>query len=120
MRLSVPWKKITGFPLIVSALLAAFVILGILGAILNSVPERNARPQPVMPLAGESPLNLQNSLIPPEGPALPDDYLLYRERHIPWPDDEVSRWFTVPDAGMLRELHESNGALISDLLKAAP
>jgi hypothetical protein len=55
------------------------------------------------------PLFLQNPLIPPQEPAIPDDYLLFRERTPAWPQAEVDRWFTAPDAALLR-----------DLLKAAP
>jgi hypothetical protein len=73
-----------------------------------------------IPVADTVPLTLQNPLIPPQEPAIPDDYLLYRERKSAWSDEEVDRWFTVPDSNMLRDLHAANDKMISELLRAAP
>ncbi|MDR3284218.1 MAG: hypothetical protein LBS97_03440 [Treponema sp.] len=116
-------KKKGLFPLVISALIALFVFGGLSAAIVGSIRSgsaQKAQEVSALPSAGEAPLFLQNPLIPPEQPGIPDDYLLYRERSSAWSNKEVDRWFIVPDSNMLRELHEANDKMISDLLRAAP
>jgi hypothetical protein len=96
------------------------VVGGIVFAVVIGVQNGKTQVSRTMPVAGAVPLTLQNPLIPPQEPAIPDDYLLYRERKSAWSDEEVDRWFTVPDSNMLRDLHTANGKMISDLLRAAP
>jgi hypothetical protein len=105
---------------LVFAVAGVVVVGGIVFAVVIGV--KNGKPQEslTMPVAGTVPLTLQNPLIPPPEPAIPDDYLLYRERKSAWSDEEVDRWFTVPDSNMLKDLHAANSKMISDLLRAAP
>ena len=96
--------------------IALAIVLGTRGASQSGKTQASR----TMPAAVSVPLSLQNPLIPPQEPTIPDDYLLYRERKSAWSDEEVARWFIVPDSNMLRDLHTANDKMISDLLKAAP
>jgi hypothetical protein len=105
---------------LVFAVAGVIVAGGIVLAIVLGTRSGKTQVSRVIPSAVSVPLSLQNPLIPPQQPAIPDDYLLYRERKSAWSDEEVDRWFTIPDSNMLRDLHAANGKMISDLLKAAP
>jgi hypothetical protein len=102
------------------AIAGAVVVGGIVFAVVLGTGNTKTPVPGPLPAAANVPLSLQNPLIPPQEPAIPDDYLLYRERKSAWSDEEVDRWFIVPDSNMLRDLHAANGKMISDLLKAAP
>jgi hypothetical protein len=99
---------------------AGVCVIGIAIALIIGLKRSETNNSGALLSASPVPLFLQNPLIPPEAPAIPDDYLLYRERKRAWSDEEVERWFTAPDDKLLRDLHEANNKMISDLLKAAP
>jgi hypothetical protein len=108
------------FALSMIAVSGVLVIGAIAGIVVGAGRARSRSVPNKIPVAAPASLFLQNSLVPPPEPGVPDDYLLYRERKSMWTQQEVDRWFIVPNAEMLQELHNSNEKMISDLLKAAP
>jgi hypothetical protein len=106
--------------------LSAILVLLVVSAVTALLVSR--RPKQTTPIPDEAvqhvleapPLTLKRDLMPPEEPALPDDYLLYRTRRSQWEEAEIHRWYQAPDEDALRSLHWANERMIGDLLRESP
>ncbi len=65
-------------------------------------------------------LILTESLVVPNGPELPRDYINSRESKEKWTDQEAQEWFTVPGDKEIEALSKSNDNLINEIIGAAP
>ena len=65
-------------------------------------------------------LVLDESLVPPKGPEIPDGYITARTTKDKWDDEEIKEWFTEPDKAELDNLASSNDRIIEDIIGAAP
>ncbi|MCQ2594470.1 MAG: hypothetical protein MJ196_04335 [Treponemataceae bacterium] len=63
---------------------------------------------------------VEDELVLPAEPGIDDSYQFYREQKRKWSREDAEVWFTAPDDLMLKELEQTNNALISDVLGAAP
>lgn len=101
--------------------ISLLVLLLFFAAALATIIVANSRDgQKRNPVAFDEDFTLLQPLMLPEEPSLPDDYYLVRPRGYEWTWDDVERWFAAPDGTLLDELHAANGALINDILEAAP
>lgn len=65
-------------------------------------------------------LVLDESLVPPKGPEVPDGYITARRTADKWNAEEINKWFTEPDKAELDNLASSNDRIIEDIIGAAP
>jgi hypothetical protein len=115
-------RKRPNFALALSAILVLLVVSALAALLISRRPQRTT-PTPeetVQHVLDAPPLALRRDLMPPEEPALPDDYLLYRTRRSQWEEAEINRWYQAPDEDALRSLHWANERMIGDLLRETP
>ena len=63
---------------------------------------------------------VEDELVLPAEPGIEENYQFYREQKKKWSREDAEVWFTAPDDLMMKELEQTNNALISDVLGAAP
>lgn len=56
----------------------------------------------------------------PEEPSLPDDYYLSRPRTEKMTEQDIEKWFTIPDDSMFDQLNQKNNEIIKNILEDAP
>lgn|SRR5574344_108000 len=71
-------------------------------------------------LTEQKKLVLDQSLLVPKGPAVPDDYITSRKTPEKWNEDDVEKWFTLPDNHEVKKLGESNDKIIDEIIGDAP
>ncbi len=57
-------------------------------------------------------------LIPP-APSSPKGYITNRKTQKNWSNEEIKKWFTLPDENEIQKLSEANDKIISDITGAA-
>lgn len=70
--------------------------------------------------ADEQKLVLEQPLLVPPGPSVPDGYITTRKTEKKWSEKEIEKWFTLPDKAELEKLGESNDKIINEIIGAAP
>lgn len=98
--------------LLVIMTFCALVILFIQFAKLDSKKSENSDEQ--------IKLVLDQELLVPNGPEIPNDYETNRKTPDKWSKDDVQKWFTLPDEQELKKLGESNDNIIEKITGAAP
>lgn len=101
--------------LIISALTALILICVILLIIsLNSGKSKKNNASPVDPLV------ISETLLVPNGPAIPRDYNISRKAKNEWSEEEVSDWFTTPTEAEIESLSKTNRNIVNEIIGAAP
>ena len=70
--------------------------------------------------AEEKKLVLDQPLMIPPSPSIPDGYITTRKTEKKWPEKEIEKWFTLPDENEVEKLGDSNDRIINDIIGAAP
>ena len=65
-------------------------------------------------------LVIDQPLIIPNGPVVPDGYITKRKTELNWSDSEIEKWFTTPDENEITKLADTNDRTISEIIGAAP
>ena len=65
-------------------------------------------------------LVLSNEPIIPDGPELPKDYTISREKRDRWTKEEADQWYSEPSEADMRGLEKANDIIINNILEAAP
>lgn len=99
-------------------LISIVVLLFFLALIIFVVQGCNSSKK--QPTIEEAPLVLDNDLMLPDGPSIPDGYALTREPKEKWTKEESQEYFTMPDKEELLNLEYTNDKLIEDILGATP
>ncbi len=68
----------------------------------------------------EQPLVLDQPLLIPSAPGIPDEYITTRKTEKNWKEDEIEKWFTLPDEEEVQKLGDANDRIIQDIIGAAP
>ena len=68
----------------------------------------------------EQTLELTNELVIPDGPELPKDYTISREKRDRWTKEEADQWYSEPTENDIRGLEKANDIVINNILGAAP
>ena len=68
----------------------------------------------------EKKLVLDQPLMIPPSPSIPDGYITTRKTEKKWPEKEIEKWFTLPDENEVEKLGDSNDRIINDIIGAAP
>lgn len=71
-------------------------------------------------LLKEQPLVLDQHLLIPSAPGIPDEYITTRKTEKNWKEDEIEKWFTLPDEDEVQKLGDANDRIIQDIIGAAP
>ncbi len=101
--------------IIVCALLIFMVLCAIVALCAGS-----SKPKEKQKTADEPKLVLDQPLIVPSAPSIPDGYITTRKTEKKWPQEEIEKWFTLPDEGEVEKLGESNDRIINEIIGAAP
>ena len=70
--------------------------------------------------AAERTLVIDQKLLIPQGPTVSSEYDTTRKTEKQWSQEEISKWFTIPNEQELQKLSDANDRTISDILGAAP
>ena len=65
-------------------------------------------------------LVLDQPLLVPDGPAVPNGYVTSRQTEKHWSDEDVEQWFTEPDREEVEKLGDANDRIINEIIGAAP
>lgn len=68
----------------------------------------------------EKTLVIDQKLLIPQGPTVSSEYDTTRKTEKQWPQEEIGKWFTIPNEQELQKLSDANDRTISDILGAAP
>ena len=68
----------------------------------------------------EKKLILDQPLLVPDGPSIPDGYITSRKTEKNWSEEEIEKWFTLPDEGEVEKLGDTNDRIVQDIIGAAP
>ena len=101
--------------IIVCAILIFMVLCAIVALCAGSSKSKEKRKT-----ADEPKLVLDQPLIVPSAPSIPDGYITTRKTEKKWPQEEIEKWFTLPDEGEVEKLGESNDRIINEIIGAAP
>lgn len=101
--------------IIVCALLIFMVLCAIIALCAG-----NSKPKEKQKNADEPKLVLDQPLIVPAAPSIPDGYITTRKTEKKWSQEEIEKWFTLPDEDEVEKLGESNDKIINDIIGAAP
>lgn len=63
---------------------------------------------------------LDQPLLVPDGPAVPNGYVTSRQTEKHWSDEDVEQWFTEPDREEVEKLGDANDRIINEIIGAAP
>jgi len=63
---------------------------------------------------------LEDELIPPKEPLLPDSYLLNRVTPETWPKEDCNKFFTQPTGEVFQQIQLSNDQIIKNILEDTP
>lgn len=99
-------------------LITIVVVLLFLALIVIVVQGCSEEEEEIVPI--EVPLILDQELLTPQGPSVPEGYALSREPLEKWTKEEAKEFFTIPNLQELKKLEESNDKLIDEILGAAP
>lgn len=70
--------------------------------------------------SGTRPLVIDQPLMVPASPVIPDGYITTRKTEKNWSEEEIEKWFTLPDETEVEQLSETNDRIIQDIIGAAP
>lgn len=79
----------------------------------------NVKPKESKPRVQKN-LVIDQPLMIPNGPVIPDNYITSRNTEKKWSSSEVEKWFNVPDQQELQKLSDTNDRTISEIIGAAP
>ena len=65
-------------------------------------------------------LVLDQPLLVPDGPTVPNGYITSRTTEKNWSENDVEQWFTQPDKEEVEKLGEANDRIINEIIGAAP
>ncbi len=68
----------------------------------------------------EQKLVLDEPLLVPSAPGISDEYITTRKTEKNWNENEIEKWFTLPDENEVQKLGDSNDRIIQDIIGAAP
>ncbi len=68
----------------------------------------------------EKTLVIDQKLLIPQGPTVSSEYDTTRKTEKQWSQEEIGKWFTIPNEQELQKLSDANDRTISDILGAAP
>ena len=68
----------------------------------------------------ENELVLDQKLLAPKGPVVPDEYSLSRITSDKWSSEEIEKWWTVPGDEDVQEISDANDRLVNGIIGAAP
>lgn len=95
------------------------VFMTLCAAVVLSVQQHREKNSVVSP-ARQQNLELDQSLLVPDGPAVPDGYGTSRITAERWDAQSVEEWFMLPDEAEIKKLGRVNDTLINDIVGAAP
>ena len=94
--------------------LVFMAVLGILSFALVKEVKKTAE------IKKENELVLDQKLLAPKGPVVPDEYSLSRVTSDKWSSDEIEKWWTVPGDEDVQEISDANDRLVNGIIGAAP
>lgn len=65
-------------------------------------------------------LVLDQPLMSPAGPVVPEGYITTRKTEKNWSEEEIEKWFTLPSQEEVEQLGQANDRIIQDIIGAAP
>lgn len=98
--------------LIVCGLLLFICLLALLGIAKGSSKSKKTE--------AEQKFVLEHELLVPAGPEIPDGYVTTRKTEKVWSEEEIQKWFTLPDETEVQKLADSNDRIVQDIIGAAP
>lgn len=96
--------------LIFLSLTAIFILLGSIG---------NGKPVKKIELPEEV-FSKKEEFLPPADIKMTEDYYFSRITEDTWSDEELNRWFSVPNDSNMKALEDANDTLINKITEAAP
>ncbi len=100
-------------------IVCSLLILMVLCAII-SLCAGSSKAKEKQKVADEPKLVLDQPLLIPSAPSIPDGYITTRKTEKKWSQKEIEKWFTLPDEDEVEKLGESNDRIINDIIGAAP
>ena len=88
----------------------------IIALVAGSAKAKNSEKNP----PEEKKLVLDQPLMIPPSPSIPDGYITTRKTEKKWSEKEIEKWFTLPDENEVEKLGDSNDRIINDIIGAAP
>lgn len=95
------------------------VFMTLCAAVVLSVQQHREKKSSVSPKAQQN-LVIEQPLLVPDGPAVPDGYSTSRITAERWDSQSVEEWFTLPDEAEIKKLGKANDNLINEIVGAAP
>jgi len=68
----------------------------------------------------EEKLVLDQALLVPPAPQVPEGYITTRKTEKNWSEEEIEKWFTQPDEAEVEQLGLANDRIIQEIIGAAP
>lgn len=68
----------------------------------------------------EQKLVLDQELLVPPGPVVPEGYITTRKTEKNWSEEEIEKWFTLPDETEVEQLSQANDRIVQEIIGAAP
>ena len=96
--------------LIFLSLTAIFILLGSLGN--DKAIKKIELPEEVF--------SKKEEFLPPADIKMTEDYYFSRITEDTWSDEELNRWFSVPNDSNMKALEDANDTLINKITEAAP
>ena len=72
------------------------------------------------PIEPQKELVIDQKLLIPDGPVVPDGYITERKTQKNWSEDDIEKWFTTPTEQEIQKLSDTNDRTVSEIIGAAP
>ena len=72
------------------------------------------------PIEPQKELVIDQKLLIPDGPVVPDGYITERKTQKNWSEDDIEKWFTTPTDQEIQKLSDTNDRTVSEIIGAAP
>ncbi|MBR1912210.1 MAG: hypothetical protein IJ828_07625 [Treponema sp.] len=100
--------------LIFLSLTAIFILIGTAGSRSSSEKKMKNLNLP------EEVFSKKEDFLPPADIKMTEDYYFSRITEDTWSDEELNRWFSMPNDSNMKSLEDANDALINKITEAAP
>lgn len=72
------------------------------------------------PIEPQKELVIDQKLLIPDGPVVPDGYITERKTQKNWSKEDIEKWFTTPTEQEIQKLSDTNDRTVSEIIGAAP
>ena len=80
----------------------------------------SGRKKKLPPIEPQKELVIDQKLLIPDGPVVPDGYITERKTQKNWSEDDIEKWFTTPTEQEIQKLSDTNDRTVSEIIGAAP